>query len=39
MCRLRIDEHAQHYTRYLAESVAFLLRDKFPVSWDALMAQ
>ena len=39
MCRLRIDEHAQHYTRYLAESVAFLLRDKFPVSWDALMSQ
>tara|TARA_R100000995_G_scaffold33550_1_gene15121 strand:- start:12376 stop:13059 length:684 start_codon:yes stop_codon:yes gene_type:complete len=37
MCKLRMDNHSQHYTRYLAEDISFLLKSKFPVSWEALM--
>jgi thymidylate synthase (FAD) len=37
MCKLRMDTHSQHYTRYLAEDISFLLKSKFPVSWEALM--
>jgi len=37
MCNLRIDEHAQHYTRYIAENINFTMKEKFPVSWEALM--
>ena len=37
MCNLRIDEHAQHYTRYVAENINCAMKEKYPISWEALM--
>ena len=37
MCKLRLDPHAQHYTRYIAECISFYIKDIFPVSWKELM--
>jgi len=37
MCRLRVDEHTQHHTRYLAEGINTHMKTKFPISWEALI--
>ena len=37
LCRLRLDAHAQQEIRDLAEDIAAALRQRFPVSWHALI--
>ena len=37
LCRLRLDAHAQQEIRELAEDIAAALRQRFPVSWHALI--
>ncbi len=37
LCRLRLDPHAQREIQLYAEAVCDALKDKFPVSWTALM--
>lgn len=37
VCKLRLDPHAQKETQSVAEEIARLTREKFPVSWHALM--
>jgi thymidylate synthase (FAD) len=37
LCGLRLDPHAQKEIRDFAEAVSVMLKEKFPVSWDALM--
>lgn len=37
VCKQRLDPHAQLETRWVAEDIALVLADKFPVSWQALM--
>ncbi len=37
MCKLRLDKHAQHYTRNLADDISFHMEQLFPVSWKALL--
>ena len=37
VCRLRLDGHAQQETREIAHQIGHICRDKFPVSWEALM--
>ena len=39
LCRLRLDPTAQKEIREYATAVTTLLREKFPVSWVALMAE
>jgi thymidylate synthase (FAD) len=38
VCKLRLDAHAQAETREVAEKIAELCAEVFPVSWEALMA-
>jgi thymidylate synthase (FAD) len=38
LCQLRLDPTAQKEIQLYAEAVSELLKDKFPVSWAALMA-
>lgn len=38
LCALRLDPSAQKEIREYADAVSELLKDKFPVSWAALMA-
>jgi thymidylate synthase ThyX len=38
LCGLRLDPHAQVEIQVYAEAVSKLLKEKFPVSWEALMA-
>jgi thymidylate synthase (FAD) len=38
LCKLRLDPHAQREIQAYAEAVDSLLRQRFPVSWAALMA-
>jgi thymidylate synthase (FAD) len=37
LCKLRLDPHAQKEIQVYAEAIDKLLREKFPVSWAALM--
>ena len=37
LCKLRLDPHAQKEIQVYAEALDTLLREKFPVSWAALM--
>lgn len=37
LCKLRLDPHAQREIQLYAEAVDTLLRERFPVSWAALM--
>jgi thymidylate synthase (FAD) len=37
-CKLRLDEHAQYEIREYAKVVSTLIREKFPISFDALIA-
>jgi thymidylate synthase (FAD) len=37
LCKLRLDPHAQKEIQLYAESIDKLLRERFPVSWAALM--
>lgn len=39
LCGLRLDSHAQSQTRAYAESVAKIMADLFPASWQALSTQ
>jgi thymidylate synthase (FAD) len=36
VCNLRLDDHSQAETRLIAEQIAKICKDKFPVSWKAL---
>ncbi len=38
LCKLRLDPHAQREIQLYAEAVDAFLRERFPVSWAALMA-
>ncbi len=38
LCKLRLDPHAQKEIQLYAEAVDTLLKERFPVSWAALMA-
>jgi thymidylate synthase (FAD) len=38
LCKLRLDPHAQKEIQLYAEAIDKVLRDRFPVSWAALMA-
>lgn len=38
LCKLRLDPHAQREIQLYAEAVDVFLRERFPVSWEALMA-
>jgi thymidylate synthase (FAD) len=37
LCKLRLDPHAQKEIRLYAEALDALLREKFPISWEALI--
>lgn len=37
MCNLRLDDHAQRESRYVAEKISSQMEALFPVSWDALL--
>jgi thymidylate synthase ThyX len=37
LCGLRLDPHAQVEIQVYAEAVSKLLKEKFPVSWNALV--
>lgn len=37
ICGLRLDAHAQSETRDVAEQITAIARDRFPVSWSALV--
>jgi thymidylate synthase (FAD) len=37
VCKLRLDPHTQKETQGVAEEIARLAREKFPVSWHSLM--
>ena len=39
MCKLRLDNHTQHYTREIAEAISTHMEWKFPVSWQALIKE
>jgi thymidylate synthase (FAD) len=39
LCKLRLDPHAQKEIQLYAEAVDSLLKERFPVSWAALMGQ
>jgi thymidylate synthase ThyX len=39
LCGLRLDPHAQVEIQVYAEAVSKLLKEKFPVSWNALVAK
>lgn len=39
LCKLRLDPHAQKEIRLYAEALDALLREKFPVSWEALIGE
>jgi len=36
MCRLRLKEDTQYETRLVADQISVIMKDLFPVSWDAL---
>jgi thymidylate synthase (FAD) len=37
MCRLRCKDDTQYETRLVADQISVIMKDLFPVSWDALM--
>ena len=37
LCKLRLDPHAQREIQVFAEAIHTLLKEKFPVCWEALM--
>jgi thymidylate synthase (FAD) len=37
MCLLRLKEDTQYETRLVADQISVIMKDLFPVSWDALM--
>ena len=37
MCKLRLDPHTQYETRLVAQPIAEMMAELFPVSWKALM--
>ena len=39
MCRLRCKDDAQYETRLVADQISVIMKDLFPVSWDALMQE
>jgi thymidylate synthase (FAD) len=38
LCKLRMDPHAQREIQAYAEMISSILREKFPVSWNALVS-
>jgi thymidylate synthase (FAD) len=38
MCKLRLDPHTQYETRLVAQPIAEMMAELYPVSWRALMA-
>ena len=39
MCRLRCKDDTQYETRLVADQISEIMKDLFPVSWDALMKE
>lgn len=39
MCRLRCKDDTQYETRLVADQISVIMKDLFPVSWDALMKE
>jgi thymidylate synthase (FAD) len=39
MCRLRCKEDTQYETRLVADQISVIMKDLFPVSWDALVGE
>jgi thymidylate synthase (FAD) len=39
MCRLRCKDDTQYETRLVADQISVVMKDLFPVSWDALMKE
>jgi thymidylate synthase (FAD) len=37
LCKLRLDPHAQREIQEYAKAIDIILREKFPVSWEALI--
>jgi thymidylate synthase (FAD) len=39
MCRLRCKDDTQYETRLVADQISVIMKDLFPVSWDALIGE
>jgi thymidylate synthase (FAD) len=39
MCRLRCKDDTQYETRLVADQISVIMKDLFPVSWDALLKE